>query len=192
MIKNKLLSILILCFFFNTIHIVSQNQNKRNYTVKCQGTTKKGTSCKLNTSCNNNLCHHHGGNCYKEKTTLKLPIKSVGNMKYVSINISGKLYDFLIDTGASRMCIDSELESLLLRSGKISRSKYRSKEYSIADGSKVVLNETTISSIKIGGVNFKNIEVAIGDSNTSRLLGMSFLNKYKWEIKGNYLELRNK
>jgi len=113
-------------------------------------------------------------------------------MKYVSINISGKLYDFLIDTGASRMCIDSELESLLLRSGKISRSKYRSKEYSIADGSKVVLNETTISSINIGGVNFKNIEVAIGDSNTSRLLGMSFLNKYKWEIKGNYLELRNK
>jgi len=128
----------------------------------------------------------------QKKTTVKLPVKSFGDMKYVAINISGKLYDFLIDTGASNMCIDSELESLLLRSGKISKSKYRPKTYTIADGSKIVLNETTISSIDIGGVNFKNIKVAIGDRNTSRLLGMSFLNQFKWEIKGNYLELRNK
>lgn len=191
---KKLLILLIICLFFNNFYCISQEQNRRDYSVSCQGTTKKGTSCKSKTYCNNSLCHWHGGNCYdkSKKNTLKLPIKTIGDMKYISIKILGNLYDFLIDTGASTMLIDSELESLLLKSGKINRRQYQLKTYRIADGSTLVLNQTIISSIEIGGVIFKNVKVGIGDRNASRLLGMSFLNQYKWEIKGNYLELRNK
>jgi len=187
---KRILLILIFSSFCNSSF--SQDENRRSYSVSCQGITKKGMSCKNTTRCNNSLCHWHGGNCYTKKSTLKLPIKTVNNMKYISINISGHLFDFLIDTGASTMVIDSSLESLLLRAKKINKNQYQPKKYEIADGSKVVYNQTTISSIEIGGNVFKNVKVAIGDQNTSRLLGMSFLNQFKWEFKGNFLELKSK
>ena len=174
----------------------SQSQNRRSYSVTCQGTTKKGRQCKNPTRCNNSLCHWHGGNCYdKSKSNsnvVKLPISSRGNMKYIKIQAGGYYYNFLIDTGASTMTINSSLEKNLIRSGKIRKGSYRPVRYQIADGSTVVLYETVISSIEIGGRTFRNVKVAIGDENTSLLLGMSFLNSFNWRINGNNLELRTK
>tara|TARA_Y100000589_G_scaffold65275_1_gene56806 strand:+ start:1134 stop:1718 length:585 start_codon:yes stop_codon:yes gene_type:complete len=193
----RILFISIIFFTFLFFDNSFAQVNKRNYTVNCEGTTKRGTACKLRTSCNNNLCYHHGGNCYsnsnnnsKTNNSLKLPIQTISGMKYISVKIGGVYYDFLIDTGASTMTVDSKLEDKLLNSRKISRRNYKPKAYYIADGTKIILNETVISSIVIGGKLFKNVKVAIGDSNTSRLLGMSFLNQFNWKIRGNYLELQ--
>ena len=113
-------------------------------------------------------------------------------MKYIQIQSGGYSYTFLIDSGASTMVINSSLEKNLLRSGKIRKSNYQPVRYTIADGSTVILYQTVISSIEIGGRSFRNVKVAIGNENTSLLLGMSFLNSFNWRINGNYLELRNK
>tara|TARA_B100000963_G_scaffold308129_1_gene283488 strand:- start:521 stop:1120 length:600 start_codon:yes stop_codon:yes gene_type:complete len=198
---KKIFFLLLFIPFFSITECFSQDENRRTYSVSCSGTTKKGTICKNKTYCNNGRCFHHGGNCYNNsssdnsfnsRSVIKLPIKTVAGMKYISINISGVYYDFLIDSGASDMLINSEVEKYLLNNRKINKSNYIQKYYITANGSKMRLNTTTISSIVIGGKLFKNLKVAIGDQEASLLLGMSFLNQYDWKFKGNYLELRSK
>ena len=191
--KNIL--ILLTFIFYGFTDSFSQEQNKMSYSVDCSSIAKStGKQCQKKTRCNNSRCWNHGGNCYdySKTKTIKLPIKKVGDMKYISINIGGIIYDFLVDSGASTTTINSKVEKKLLNSSKISKRGYQPKKYTIADGSDVILNETIISSLKIGGSLFRDVEVAIGDEETSLLLGMSFLNQYNWRFQGNYLELRKK
>ena len=61
---KRLFITVLICFIY--VSLTAQEQNRRNYSVVCHGTTKRGTSCKSRTYCNNSLCHHHGGNCYDE------------------------------------------------------------------------------------------------------------------------------
>lgn len=195
-LKNNIYLITIFLAIFLSSDCFSQSQNRRSYSVTCNGTTKKGKPCKSLTRCNNSLCQWHGGNCYdKSKSNsnvVKLPITSRGNMKYIKIRVGSYNYNFLIDTGASTMVINSSIEKNLISSGKIRRGSYVPVRYEIADGSTVVLYETVVSSIEIGGRTFRNVKVAIGDENTSLLLGMSFLNSFNWKFNGNILELRGK
>ena len=86
---KKILTLLMLCLFINISDCISQEQNRRDYSVTCQGTTKKGKSCKNPTRCNNSLCHWHGGNCY-DQSKKKLPIKTLGNMKYI-LGVHGEI-----------------------------------------------------------------------------------------------------
>ena len=119
----KKLLILFLCIqFLSVTECFSQEGNRRSYSVSCSGTNKKGTICRNKTYCNNGRCFHHRGNCYNKSnannsvtsgSVIKLPIKTIAGMKYISINISGIYYDFLIDSGASDMLINSKLEKYL-------------------------------------------------------------------------------
>lgn len=127
----------------------------------------------------------------KHKTIL--PIIQEGNMKTIIISFGTKRYKFLIDSGASDMVINSEIKEHLMREGLLNRRDFGEKRvYEIANGSKLEFETATLSSMKIDGKTFNNIKMAIGNKNTSLLLGMSFLNKYKWYFDNNSLVLENK
>ena len=96
-------------------------------------------------------------------------------------------------TGASDMLINSEIESYLSEKGILTPSNFReSKVYEIANGEKIEMRTAILSSIKIDGYQFNNIKIIIGDQNSSLLLGMSFLNRYKWYFDKNTLVLETK
>ena len=128
----------------------------------------------------------------KSKKSLKIPIIKEADMNYISINIGGKNYKYLIDTGASDMVINTEMKDYLMQVGILKSSDFgQSKIYEIANGNKVRFKTATLNSIEISGNTFNNIPIAIGD-NASLLLGMSFLDKFHWRINNNTLELERK
>ena len=190
---QRLLFIALACLL--SVASTAQEQNRRDYSVVCHGTTKKGTDCKSRTYCNNSLCYYHGGNCYdksKKSNTIKLPIIHEGNMKHIMISIGGQSYKYLIDSGASDVIINNEMRDYFIRTGILKSSDFgKNRVYEIANGESITMQTAILNSIKIHDIEFRNVNIAMGD-NASLLLGMSFLNKYNWRFKGNYLEVQNK
>jgi clan AA aspartic protease (TIGR02281 family) len=124
---------------------------------------------------------------------IRLPLIKLDNLFYLNITIGNNKYQFLLDTGASDMLINSEIEEHLLTTGILRKSDYsESIRYTFADGSQKVFKTANLYTVKIEDSNFSNIKVAIGDSNSALLLGMSFLNKFDWKINGDVLELIEK
>jgi len=124
---------------------------------------------------------------------IRLPIDVRGNMNFITINIGGKDYEFLIDTGASDILINSEIESHLINLGVLRNSDYLdSQTYIIADGSSQTLKRAKLHSLQINGIVFNDNRVAIGNSSKALLLGMSFLSQFDWKINGDVLELTEK
>lgn len=123
---------------------------------------------------------------------IRIPIIKEGNMNFISINIGGKSYKYLLDTGASDMVLNAEMKDYLMKIGVLKSSDFgQSRLYEIANGQKLRLKTATLNSIEIDGHTFNNIPIAIGDD-ASLLLGMSFLDKFHWRINNNTLELEKK
>ena len=124
--------------------------------------------------------------------TIKIPIIKEGNMNFVIIDIGGRKYKFLFDTGASDIVIDGTIKDYLINMNYLKYSDFgEDKIYEIASGEKLKFQTATLSSITIAGNKFRNVQIAIGD-NASLLLGMSFIDRFDWKINDDVLELRNK
>lgn len=129
----------------------------------------------------------------KTSGAIKLPIIKRGDMNFITINLGGKDFEFLLDTGASDILINSEIERHLVNIGVLRGDDYLEPvKYQIADGSTKLLNIASLNTMKIGDTYFYDNTIAIGDANASLLLGMSFLNKFDWEINGSTLVLIEK
>jgi clan AA aspartic protease (TIGR02281 family) len=102
----------------------------------------------------------------------------------VKINIDGIDKYFLLDTGASDMIINDQLEKELLKNGSISKFDYIGETvYELADKSKVKCDVVLLNNVQIGNYTVFNVEAAVLKGG-SLLLGMSFLEKFTaWEIK---------
>tara|TARA_Y100000589_G_scaffold96468_1_gene91038 strand:+ start:55 stop:1623 length:1569 start_codon:yes stop_codon:yes gene_type:complete len=124
---------------------------------------------------------------------IEIPIIKEGKMNFILIKLGNKEYKFLIDSGASDMVLSSSVENELISRGKIRANDYTGvREYQIANGQILQFKTATLKTIEINNNIFSSIDVAIGDKNTSLLLGMSFLDKFKWRINENVLELEAK
>ena len=122
-----------------------------------------------------------------------LPIINEGNMKYVYIKIGNKKYKYLIDTGASDMVINSDIEQDLLNTGFLRLGDYsQPRIYEIANGQEIKLEIAKLNYITIDSQQFYDIDIAIGNQHASLLLGMSFLNRFYWRFTDNTLELSPK
>ena len=90
-------------------------------------------------------------------------------------------------------CLNSEIASYLIGKGILKSSDFRESQiYEIANGEKIEMRTAILSSITIGSYQFNNIKIVIGDQTASLLLGMSFLNRYKWHFNKNTLVLEPK
>ena len=124
---------------------------------------------------------------------IQLPIILEGNMKYIIVKVGNKQYKYLIDTGASDMIINSEMESYLLANGFLKNSYYdEPRIYEIANGQRIELKIAKLPFIEIGNYKFSDINIAIGNEKASLLLGMSFLNRFDWKFTNNHLEIIQK
>jgi len=103
-----------------------------------------------------------------------------GSLK-VKLEIGGISRYFLLDTGASDLLVDADLEREWLLDGFIGRSNYVGTEiYELADGSQVEADMIRVPSIKIGGCTVYDAVVAVLPEG-GMLLGTGFL-----EIFSNY------
>ena len=104
-----------------------------------------------------------------------------------------KKYKYLIDSGASDIIINSEIENHLINNGQLLPENYvGQKSYEIANGDIITLKFANLPYIELNNNKFYNIDIAIGDKNSSLLMGMSFLNRFDWKINQDNLILNVK
>jgi clan AA aspartic protease (TIGR02281 family) len=101
----------------------------------------------------------------------------------IKITISGITKYFLLDTGASDLIIDRDMERELLINGVLKKENYLNKtEYTLANNQTIKAQKIKVDKIIIGDYTLSNVIIAIIDDG-SLLCGKSFLDKFKkWEI----------
>ncbi len=117
-----------------------------------------------------------------DKSIVPLTVYLSGGFK-VKITIGGVSKYFLLDTGASGIFIDGDMEKELLRRGFLKKENYLSKnEFSLADNRVVEGQTARVDNIQIGDYTINNVVIAILEEG-SLLCGVGFLDKFKkWEI----------
>lgn len=110
-------------------------------------------------------------------------IDDFNNGYKVKVSIDGVSKYFLIDTGASDLIIDSDLERELLLNGTLKKDSYLGeKPYTLANNDVVVAQMVILKNIKIGDYTVNNVKAAV-INNASLLCGISFLSKFSnWMI----------
>jgi clan AA aspartic protease (TIGR02281 family) len=91
---------------------------------------------------------------------------------------------FVVDSGSADVSISEDVASTLMKSGTMTGSDLLgSKIYLLADGSKVPSKIYRMASVRIGAMVMENVTVRIAASNSSLLLGQSFLSRLKsWSM----------
>lgn len=92
--------------------------------------------------------------------------------------------DFTVDSGASLVSIPSSDADPFIKTGLIKPGDYRGQEtFQLADGRRVTGKVYLIHSLKVGGREVKDVLALIYQGNGPRLLGQSFLKRFKsWSI----------
>jgi clan AA aspartic protease (TIGR02281 family) len=104
-----------------------------------------------------------------------------GGIYHVPVVINNALkLDFIVDSGASDVCIPADVVRTLMRTGTIKKSDFIGTEkYSLADGSTVESRTFIIRSLKVGDRTVTDVRASIADVNGPLLLGQSFLKRFK-------------
>jgi len=114
-------------------------------------------------------------------TAKKVKIKADNSGQYVKQGeINGKLVEFLVDTGATYVSINSNLAKQL-------RIKYEDGKQLIMETAmgRDIAYEVKLKSVKIGNIELRNVTGIVSDKMTDTvLLGMSFLGKLKVKSEG--------
>ena len=101
----------------------------------------------------------------------------------IKLNINGVIRYFTLDTGASELFINSDLERELLLEGVINRNDYiESIDVVLADNNQVTCRGLVLDNIKIGDYEVDNTVVYVIDGG-SILCGLGLFEKFrKWEL----------
>ena len=117
----------------------------------------------------------------------EIQVKKVGDLYSVPVRLNDVLtVDFLIDTGASELCLPRELYSLLKQSGTI-KEKHRlpSASVQVADGSSQTLERVLIEKVVLGNITLRDVKTIVGGSGSPLLLGQSVLSQLpNWKLDG--------
>lgn len=91
---------------------------------------------------------------------------------------------FIVDSGAADVSIPANIASTLKQLGTLTGADLLgSKIYMMADGSKVPSEIYRIASLRIGGMEIKDVTVRISAENSHLLLGQSFLSRLQsWSM----------
>lgn len=94
---------------------------------------------------------------------------------------------FVVDSGASDVCIPADVAQTLMRMGKLTSADERGSGMAeLADGSRVPAEQVMIHSIQVGGHEVKNVLASVTNTRGSLLLGQSFLRRFKsWSVDNN-------
>jgi len=107
---------------------------------------------------------------------------------YVPAVVDGSItLKFVVDSGATDVCIPTDVAKTLMRMGKLTRADERGTGTAVlADGSRVPAERVMIHSIEVGGHEVKNVLASVTNTRGSLLLGQSFLQRFKsWSVDNN-------
>lgn len=135
------------------------------------------------------------GNVLQQDYFETVPFNYYSNLIFLPVEVNGKTYQFLFDTGNDLTVIDDDLLSEInYKSNNVEGDIYD------ANNSKRTLQHITIKSIKLGAINFQNIGAQVTDlSSLSSILGCvsldavigsNFIRKAKWQIDYMKKEIR--
>jgi gag-polyprotein putative aspartyl protease/PAN domain len=114
-----------------------------------------------------------------------IPMVGDGGTFKVPVTINGQLtLNFVVDSGASDVCIPADIVQTLKRTETITDADFLDKQtYYLADGSTLPSQRFVIRSLKIGDKTLENVVGAIVPVAGGLLLGQSFLSRFKsWSI----------
>lgn len=108
-----------------------------------------------------------------------IPLKSQGGIFVVPVVINDQItLNFTLDSGAADVSIPADVFSTLVRTGTIQDSDYLDVQtYVLADGSKHRSHRFRIRSLRVGGLELRNVVGSVSPSSGSLLLGQSFLGR---------------
>lgn len=118
------------------------------------------------------------------KTSSKVELTDYLGQGYkVKISMNGVTKYYLLDTGASDLIINEEVERELIKNGTIKDGSYVGfNTYAMANNEEIEARVVLVDNIKIGDYTLNNVYVAIID-NGALLCGTGLLDKFKkWEV----------
>jgi predicted aspartyl protease len=127
-----------------------------------------------------------------DQDVIEIPLTETVNSNFtLEIEIDGEIRSFILDTGASEMIINADMERELLLNGTISRENYLEKRpFKLANNQMVTAQLIRVNTITIGGCFVENAVIASIDDG-ELLLGTGFLKKFKsWELDSKNKVLR--
>jgi len=117
------------------------------------------------------------------KLAREIPLRREGNSFYISVTLNGGVTEeFVLDTGCSTILINSELARRL---NLDPRSIVGGGISTIADGSSMQVKNIYLDSVETSGMRAGNVpaQISINDNgNTPLLLGMSYLERFRFSI----------
>ena len=125
-----------------------------------------------------------GNNDYREERTIrrgtKVYMEQSGGVYFVPITVNGLDLKFIFDTGASSICISAAEAAVMVRQGKITEEDILGQQhFQDATGGVSVGTIIRLRSVKIGGVELRNIEANVVDNiQAPLLLGQTALGKF--------------
>ncbi len=128
---------------------------------------------------------------YSKSEKKKVQIYRNGNNMFRTVgSINGYPVDFLVDTGASSVALNSALAKRL---GLQYKLKGEETVVSTASG-KALAYSISLDQVKVGEIMLRNIDAVIieGNDPSTPLLGMSYLGRLKLNNEDQYLELEEK
>lgn len=136
------------------------------------------------------LGQHISASYVRNETPVVRIVSDNLGMFRTSGGINGQIVDFLVDTGASVVSMNSQDAKRLgidyVRHGKqiyVQTASRVERAYAV-----------TLNKVRVGDITLENVEatVLLGNFPVKVLLGMSFLGKLEMKNSGNLLELRKK
>ena len=112
-------------------------------------------------------------------------LRQDGGVFTVSGTINSQItLDFIVDSGASDVCVPTDVVSTLIRTKTITPDDFiGSKTYQLADGSTAPSERFVIRSLKVGDKVLTDVTANIAPVAGKLLLGLSFLRRFKaWAI----------
>ena len=105
-----------------------------------------------------------------------------GGTPVIDVNLNGRNFEMLLDTGASGTLITRSM-AVALNIPIVGAARY-----TMADGRTVVMPLGRLSSMSVDGATVKNVNVAIASDYAEGLLGSDFLGNYDIKIKQDVVE----
>lgn len=124
----------------------------------------------------------------REHEVVRMPRTDDGHY-HIRGTINGQLADFMVDTGATGIVMNSIVATKLGIDYKLGR-----EGQSLTASGVVRSYFMTLTSVKVGGIELTNVDAAVVDGAfpLQTLLGMSFLSRVQMAENNGVLELRSK
>ena len=114
-----------------------------------------------------------------EASAIEIQLQEQGGVYTLPVRINRAItLNFILDSGASEVCIPSNILPALLRAGTITDKDFLpGRNFRLADGSILRSSRFMIRELDIGGYRIFNVSAGITPKTGFPLLGQSFLNK---------------